>query len=547
MNKNDVSININGTRKYNILDLFAGAGGLSLGFVKQGNFRIAGVIEINENALTTYKNNHKNEYIYIERDIKNMDYDSFASNHLGTVDVIIGGPPCQGFSNANRQKSKFISMNNSLVKRYVDAVLAIKPRAFVMENVAMLRSDVHKFFDSRIDHKEVVNLGIKMKEESSVIMNQNPDGNQMLDVLRNETKVMRYYMDDALFNSIKVIKRYLNKQSKLENYFKKYSSSVVSGLTNYSNKLDSDIIGKISNSYINTLLVGYLEKKVTKSFEDILDKFIELERAIGLMKELYDNQIDFELCENEDGKIEVRFQSYTVFDYLFLRMKSEYEVASDVLNAADFGAPQERRRFVMIGVRLDLMTGRELHMKFDEDEYKLTKHTVADAVFDLEQYDPNKSVSDPPIKREGFSANEFTRELQDGITTIYNHVNTDTREIAKKRFAMIKPGKNFHSLDTSMKKDTYSDPTRTQNTIYQRLEYDKPCGTVVNVRKSMWIHPTKDRAISIREAARLQTFPDSYIFYGSKDSQYQQIGNAVPPILAKAIAKKIYRLLNKEE
>ena len=59
----------------------------------------------------------------------------------------------------------------------------------------------------------------------------------------------------------------------------------------------------------------------------------------------------------------------------------------------------------------------------------------------------------------------------------------------------------------------------------------------------MWIHPSKDRALSVREAARLQTFPDSFIFCGSKDSQYQQVGNAVPPIMAKAIAQKLAKQL----
>ena len=91
--------------------------------------------------------------------------------------------------------------------------------------------------------------------------------------------------------------------------------------------------------------------------------------------------------------------------------------------------------------------------------------------------------------------------------------------------------------------NTYTDASRTQNTIYLRLNYDEPCGTVVNVRKSMWIHPTRDRAISVREAARLQTFPDSFVFCGSKDKQYQQVGNAVPPIMAKSIAKKLAKVL----
>ena len=107
------------------------------------------------------------------------------------------------------------------------------------------------------------------------------------------------------------------------------------------------------------------------------------------------------------------------------------------------------------------------------------------------------------------------------------------------RFKALKQGQNFHALDDALKTNTYTDVSRTQNTIYLRLDYDQPSGTVVNVRKSMWVHPVLNRAISIREAARLQTFPDSFVFYGTKDKQYQQVGNAVPPIMAKAIAKKL--------
>ena len=112
------------------------------------------------------------------------------------------------------------------------------------------------------------------------------------------------------------------------------------------------------------------------------------------------------------------------------------------------------------------------------------------------------------------------------------------------RFKLIKQGQNFHSLDKSHKENTYTNIARTQNTIYLRLDYSTLSGTVVNVRKSMWIHPTKDRALSIREAARLQTFPDSFVFCGSKDSQYQQVGNAVPPMLAEAIANKLAEYLD---
>lgn len=125
---------------------------------------------------------------------------------------------------------------------------------------------------------------------------------------------------------------------------------------------------------------------------------------------------------------------------------------------------------------------------------------------------------------------------------IYNHIATKSTPTALKRFKLLREGQNFHDLSQEMK-STYTTPERTQNTIYLRIEYDKPSGTVVNVRKSMWIHPKKDRAISVREAARLQSFPDSFIFKGTKDSQYQQIGNAVPPKISQVLAKKIENLL----
>ena len=128
---------------YNVIDLFAGAGGLSLGFKQTGQVNIIAAAENNPNARKTYKRNFKLARLY--SDVRTIDY-SELQNTVGPVDIVIGGPPCQGFSNANRQHSTVISMNNRLVKEYVRAICELKPKAFVMENVAMLRSQVHRFF-----------------------------------------------------------------------------------------------------------------------------------------------------------------------------------------------------------------------------------------------------------------------------------------------------------------------------------------------------------------------------------------------------------------
>ena len=169
--------------------------------------------------------------------------------------------------------------------------------------------------------------------------------------------------------------------------------------------------------------------------------------------------------------------------------------------------------------------------------------TVGDAISDLAEYDVSTDsdcVNIPYVEQENLS--EYAMLMRENSVTVKNHFTTSTTETAKKRFEIIGKGKNFQSLPDELK-TTYTKPERTQKTIYLRLDPCKPSGTVVNVRKSMWIHPEISRAITLREAARLQSFPDSFEFKGTKDSQYQQVGNAVPPMLAWAIAEHLYGII----
>ena len=142
--------------KYKVIDLFAGAGGLSYGFLQTDRFRLVAAAEINENAQATYRANIADAvpgFVFIDN-VVGCDF-SKLNTDLGGIDIVIGGPPCQGFSNANRQKNHLISMNNSLVKEYFRAIKEIHPLAFVMENVSMLRSDTHRFYESYKDNAEI--------------------------------------------------------------------------------------------------------------------------------------------------------------------------------------------------------------------------------------------------------------------------------------------------------------------------------------------------------------------------------------------------------
>ena len=147
--------------KFKVVDLFAGAGGLSLGFLQTNKFEIKAAVEKNKAAQTTYKNNIRNADIY--EDIKDVDFNEM-KNRYGSIDVVIGGPPCQGFSNANRQHNQAINLNNKLVKEYVRSILQLHPKAFVMENVGMLKSEVHRFYVEKEEKDLILDYQIPVKD-----------------------------------------------------------------------------------------------------------------------------------------------------------------------------------------------------------------------------------------------------------------------------------------------------------------------------------------------------------------------------------------------
>ena len=189
---------------YKTLDLFAGAGGLSYGFEMTNKFQIVAAVEKNENAGRTYINNHKNkDKIKLVDNIVGYDFIEL-NEKLGGIDVVIGGPPCQGFSNANRQKNHIISMNNSLVKEYFRAVREIKPKAFVMENVSMLASETHRFYDSMIDHEVILRLGIELQEEELVIAKKMYNNLDTLDILEKNS-YKEYEISSELFELLNVV------------------------------------------------------------------------------------------------------------------------------------------------------------------------------------------------------------------------------------------------------------------------------------------------------------------------------------------------------
>ncbi len=516
------------------IDLFAGAGGLSYGFEATRRFHIVASAENNPNARKTYELNHKNKGIRMIEDVRGYNFKKLAEE-LDGIDIVIGGPPCQGFSNANRQKNHIISMNNSLVKEYFRAVREINPRAFVMENVSMLSSETHRFYDSSKDHDEVVRLGIEMREEALVIAEENYDGVDCFAVLRGEGDVC-YRISDDLLQYINVLYKNRKSKDRLPKYIKKNAMAIRKKISQFfeGNVYDYGILHRVSE---------YIDKEKLRDFFEELGQFIKFQKSFRLIDELKANEIIYSLKQDADTKkITALLKSYSVIEYVNKILGDKYIKDSGEVNSLWFGVPQERKRFIMIGVRSDMLEERTIKIP-QETEYKYEVVNVGQAIFDLADYEVVDKVEDSitPYK-EDKELSAYAQMMRKHSAGVSNHIIPKTRETAKKRFEVLEEGENFHKLATDLK-DNYADPKRTQNSIYLRLDSSQPSGTVINVRKSMWVHPTINRAISVREAARLQSFPDRFIFKGTKDSQYQQVGNAVPPLMAQGIARKVLNYL----
>lgn len=518
---------------YKTIDLFAGAGGLSYGFEMTGEFLVVAAAENNKYAQDTYIANHINPNLRIIDDVRQCNFTKLA-DELGGVDVVIGGPPCQGFSNANRQKNHIVSMNNSLVKEYFRAIKEIKPKAFVMENVAMLASKTHKFYDSRRDHDEIVSLGVEMKQDELILADEVYREYDLLAIFeaKNEEE---YKVSDELYQLLNVLYKNRKNRERLTNYIKKNSKGMIKEIDNY-----------IALNRSDYCLIKHVKDLLLKGLEidcfDELGKFLKFQKSFRLKKELDDNDILYELQRNPiSGKISAYVNSYTVYDYVNKMLSDEYTKNSGVVNSLWFGVPQERRRFIMIGIRKDILKYETVDMPVEQ---KFPLVTVGDAINDLMMYQTCDKIEEEHIQKYNLSdkLSDYSKLMRMGAIGVQNHIVPRTRETALKRFAALQEGENFHKLSSELK-DNYADPSRTQNSIYLRLDSTKPSGTVINVRKSMWIHPFLDRAISVREAARLQSFPDKFSFKGTKDAQYQQIGNAVPPLMAKGIAEHLLKYI----
>src|SRR6185436_8789109 len=221
---------------------------------------------------------------------------------------------------------------------------------------------------------------------------------------------------------------------------------------------------------------------------------------------------------------------------LFLRLilkafdELGYRTGVHILNAVDYGVPQVRARVFIVG-RL----GR--HVITGPPPRKHKAVTVGEAIGDLPLL-PNGAVALTSLPYRGTSPSAYARRMRGSLKACTNHIVTRNADHIVRRYEFVRPGENWRSIPDQAR--PFTSAGRGPHTgLYHRLCADEPARVIGNFRKNMLIHPSEHRGISVREAARLQSFPADYEFCGSIGFQQQQVGNAVPPLLAAAVFRAI--------
>ena len=225
-----------------------------------------------------------------------------------------------------------------------------------------------------------------------------------------------------------------------------------------------------------------------------------------------------------------------------------------ILNAADYGVPQVRRRIFFVGNRAKKQFEWPpiTHGKDNGDQTTLSGRskyvTVNDAISDL----PKLSIAEKGGKNQKSVGKyckpaqcDFQKWAREGADELSNNITRWHRPKDLAVFRHMDPGSKWSQLsDSDKRRIGYS--CRSFDDKWRRLPLDRPSWTVMShLAKDgyMYIHPKQCRTISVREAARLQSFPDRFVFCGSRTSQFLQVGNAVPPLMAKAVAESVVRLI----
>ncbi|RIO10547.1 DNA cytosine methyltransferase [Mammaliicoccus sciuri] len=250
--------------------------------------------------------------------------------------------------------------------------------------------------------------------------------------------------------------------------------------------------------------------------------YIEYVRFVSIIKP------KFFVLENVSGLLSLEKGKFKQ-DILERFNQLGYNVDFRLLTASDYGVPQSRKRVFFVGLRKDIFENE--YFNFD----KLTKRNIVstkDAISDL----PNAVNHKNPVEYVREPITEFQKYIRRNSTHVYNHELTNHTQQTVDIISLVPDGGGIRDLP----EEYYG--IRNYNNAFRRMDSNLPSSTIDCGHRN-YFHYSENRVPTVRESARIQSFPDWYVFAGSKTSQYTQVGNAVPPLLASIIAQEIKNII----
>lgn len=613
---------LKGKKPVTFVDLFAGAGGISEGFLqaytddKYFDFILAS--DINENCELTHRARY-NKQLGLSTEFLTEDImrDSFLPHLIEKlngkdVDVITGGPSCQSFSLSGRRK-RFDKRDN-LFYNYLNVIRALRPKYFVMENVkGLLTKDKGRFktqilneMRSLIDEKELpafYDYASKMLKRtlspflSGAFLSKlkievaqtdeeaNEEKDQFFSLLEKQFKDITRSIPYSVSKSdrhISTIRHGLNLLRR-----SKERSNIISSIIEV--KTDSNIDNDDFVDRINDFIECFSDESITSEILDAFgqveelsnsrDKNVkELKTAILLysltLDECFDDVMKY---AKEDGSVD---KCTSLLDAIRL-----YRIEQMVLHSADYGVPQNRERVVFIGCRKDQKTISSIPATVKEEN----RVRVYEAMNDLDfigngetrkkygKVKVHKKLDGLIIKRlidgepseDGKTFAEWSRlgrlehrfefeskpfyvrsidDLNAGSVQsaeLFNHQTSMQSPQVKERLKIITECGEYSDKCKEILKEKNLESKKRNYTV---LNPEGQSPTVVTMPDD-FIHYLEYRALTVREMARLQSFDDSFVFQGKRQTggdkrkseipQYTLVGNAVPPLMSRAIGNVI--------
>ena len=606
----------------NYLDLFAGAGGFSEGFMqaytddKFYDFRLAS--DINENCELTHRVRY-NKMLGLDTDFLCQDImeDSFLPNlmerlHGQEIDVITGGPSCQSFSLAGRRKK--LDKRDDLFYHYLKVIKALRPKYFVMENVkgiltkdeGRIKERILREIRSIVDDAKMSTLLAFLNDHLKVYINEwlydclytkmcmediNADMDKLYDTyfnnldqqLKNVTKHLPYSVSksNVSVNTVRHGILLLSDKKQREEIRKQVIQLKTSA------HIDNDTF---VDSY-NAIVEAISDEKILENMLDAVDKIIEmdggceddartLKKSLEILTSTFDECIDF---------IREQFKSNKKVLDCFENMMKEirlYNINEPlVLLSSNYGVPQNRERVVFIGCRNDQEVITEIPPTVKEED----KVKVYEAIWDLNmigngevvntyntptlinEYESTKrlrGVQGEPEK-DGHLFSEWSRtgRLNHRFTfdeapfyvssmndlnvvrkhqhmELFNHQTSCQNDKVRERLQIIAEYKDYDAAKKELKEKGLDSQKRNYVVLNPLGQSPTVC-----TMPDDFIHYSAYRPMTVREMARLQRFDDSFVFQGKRQTggnnrqkeipQYTLVGNAVPPLMARAIANTV--------